>query len=90
MAPLAQPPLATLPPVLSSTTKLIRDPRDPPDGEAAYPLSPCDLLSITTATARACFWRGQRFDADALERCLERVLTDLPFLAGRCVGRAGR
>lgn len=86
MAPLAQPSLATLPPVLSSTTKLIRA---PPAGEAAYPLSPCDLLSITTATARACFWRGQRFDADALERCLERVLTDLPFLAGRWVVRAG-
>ncbi|GAB4813746.1 hypothetical protein N2152v2_000792 [Parachlorella kessleri] len=62
------------------STKLVRSPCSGTDD--TYALSPCDQLSLTTATARASFWK-QRFDTTALEKCLELVLEDLPFLAGR-------
>jgi hypothetical protein len=70
-------------PLLST---LVRAPSSTEEGSSKhslYLLSPCDQLSITTVTARASFWKDTRFDEGALQRCMEMVLQDLPFLSGR-------
>lgn len=45
-------------------------------------LSTCDQTSVAIATSRATFWRAH-IDAQTLEKCLQLVLEDLPFLGGR-------
>ena len=62
--------------------KLIRSPWQPEDPPTLTKFSPCDQTSIAIATARATFLQAQ-LDVETLEKCMELVLEDLPFLAGR-------
>jgi len=49
-------------------------------------LSPFDSIILMTSVSRAWAFPGARIDAGVLEAAMQATLTDLPFLAGRCVG----
>ena len=64
------------------TSKLVKSPWKA--DAAVTKFSTCDQTSCAIATSRATFWKAS-FDENRLEKCLELVLEDLPFLGGRCV-----
>jgi len=66
--------------VASTNTKVLKSPWRSDEKYAT--LATCDQTFVAYATSRATFWKAQ-FDIEYLEKCLELVLEDLPFLGGR-------
>jgi hypothetical protein len=62
---------------------MVRSPWRAEESPSIYHLAPCDQTSVAIATCRATFWAGDSLDPVHFERCLELVMEDLPFLAGR-------
>lgn len=58
-------------------------PSQPQGGWGVTKLSCCDGLIATTCFASAYAFPGERLDTGALEAALQRLVDDLPFLAGR-------
>ena len=52
----------------------------------AVPLSAYDQLVAPATSVRVLYFEGA-LNAEALEQALERLVTEAPVLAGRCVGR---